>query len=418
MPIKLHQGRKKILELGLITLGMLGFSAVSASANANNLSTEHVNYYQLVKNLEIIPQPQQSNNNQNNGNNTTINNNLPNGDNSNNNNNNGNNQNNVPNNNINGRKSNAYDISQWQGNISNNQAKELKHEVQFMILKVDQGGYEDQDFVNNSAQLNINHVPYGVYDYSVYHNPYQAQQEARAVVNQAPHAKFYVNDSEIDNAGTQLNNSTQAWANEVHALTRKPAVLYSDLSFINNHFSAVTRHVYNAMWIASYGVEPDPSWHYDLWQYTNHAYSPALQQNVDADAFPVGNNKPLSFWTGKYHHKVRAYIHHKSHAKRHHYRKHYHVEGKYHHHVHIYKGYYHTLPKDKWLKVTRRYGINLYNKSNNKVMGRVNKGTVLQVTHYDLSHYRHGYDYRAQGIHWGIPDLFTANTKYMTNHVY
>ncbi|XIF20115.1 MAG: hypothetical protein AJITA_00836 [Acetilactobacillus jinshanensis] len=86
----------------------------------------------------------------------------------------------------------------------------------------------------------------------------------------------------------------------MHQLTKKPAVLYSDMSFMNNNFAPQTRKAYDALWVASYGSEPNFAYHYDLWQYTDNHYSPALNQKVDASVFPDGNNKPLSFWTGKY----------------------------------------------------------------------------------------------------------------------
>lgn len=192
----------------------------------------------------------------------------------------------------------AYDISGWQGAITDQQAAQLKNEVQFMILKAENGGlYEDNDFANNSQALTNAGVPYGVYDYSLYANPEQASAEAQALYQRAPQASFYVNDAEENDAGVQFNAATQAWAQEMHQLTSKPVVLYSGLYFMNNNMTAATRNAYDALWVAAYGSEPATTYHYDLWQYTDHAYSPALGQYIDASVFPDGNNKPLSFWT-------------------------------------------------------------------------------------------------------------------------
>ncbi|XIF20608.1 MAG: hypothetical protein AJITA_01389 [Acetilactobacillus jinshanensis] len=95
----------------------------------------------------------------------------------------------------------------------------------------------------------------------------------------------------------------------MHQLTRKPAVLYSGLNFMNTNFTPQTRNSYDALWIADYGVEPSPSYHYDLWQSADNHYSPALGQSVDASVFPDGNDKPLSFWTGDGHSSSPSLLH-------------------------------------------------------------------------------------------------------------
>ncbi|QBP18957.1 GH25 family lysozyme [Acetilactobacillus jinshanensis] len=194
---------------------------------------------------------------------------------------------------------NAYDISSYQGYVNDNQASRLKNEVNFMILKAENGGlYQDQQFDHNAYEMQKNNIPYGAYDYSTYANPAQAQEEAQALYQRAPQADFYVNDSEENDAGDQYNDSTQAWANEIHQVTRKPAILYSGTYFMNTHTTPQTRNAYDGLWVAQYGAEPNPAYHYDLWQYTDQHYSPALGESVDASVFPDGNDKPMSFWTG------------------------------------------------------------------------------------------------------------------------
>ena len=347
---------------------------------------------------------------------------------------------------------NAYDISQWQGNVSNSQASQLKNEVNFVVLKAENGGLTtDPSFNNNAQTLQNNQVPYGVYDYSLYANQDQARAEADDLYDRAPQAKFYVNDAEQNNAGGNFNASTQAWANEMRQNTRKPVVLYSGLYFMNHNISSATRNDYNALWLADYGVEPNPNYHYDLWQYTDSHYSQALNQKVDASVFPNGNNKPLSFWTGQgrsNHSNVNTntnvtpsnqntgsnndlvIIDPKSNPSNN-------TNSSNHSNVKprrqpknssdnvkpqpkrrriVYNPQYYT--SGHYLKVVARRGINLY-RANGRLIGRVQRGTILTVNHFKTLHYRHlGYITKAVGTHWGAPDLFTSNREYVNIYHY
>lgn len=209
---------------------------------------------------------------------------------------------------------NAYDVSQWQGNISQRQADNLHHEVNFMIVRIQGGDEYDQKEAHNQMIMQRAHMPYGAYSFSYYTSPWHANGEAKELYYRAPKANFYVNDIEQDSAGNTLDQSTYNWGREMHHLTRKPVVLYSDYSYLKNKFSDRTLHEYDAIWLADYGYQPDAPFHYDLWQNSNNTYSPDLQQNVDSDVFPYGYNKELSFWTGSnysprrkhksYHHSV------------------------------------------------------------------------------------------------------------------
>lgn len=204
-------------------------------------------------------------------------------------------------------KTSAYDISQWQGYISPRQAKKLKHEVHFMILRGEYGAKMQDTQLNHNAQLLDKYkIPYGAYDYSMYHNSIQAKQEAKDLINRAPYAKFYVNDAEQNSAGSRFNTATRTWAKTIQKKTHKPAILYSGVAFMNAHMNRSARHAYSAIWLAAYGPQPSSkkgsvnyyAHHYDLWQYSSNHSSRALRQKVDADVIPK-HAKPLSFWTGQ-----------------------------------------------------------------------------------------------------------------------
>lgn len=198
---------------------------------------------------------------------------------------------------VNASHANAYDLSEWQGRINDHQAHRLKREVNFVILRAQYGqNYQDRQLQNSINKMTKHHIPYGVYSYSLYRNNRQASNEASALYNRAPQANFYVNDIEQNNAGPKIDSATQAWAHQMKSLTRRPVVLYSNASFIQQNLMRARRH-YNAVWVASYSKDrPATGYRYDLWQYTSGHYSKALRKRIDASE--ITGNKPKGFWVG------------------------------------------------------------------------------------------------------------------------
>ncbi|MCL0312514.1 hypothetical protein M2S00_05265 [Apilactobacillus sp. TMW 2.2459] len=191
----------------------------------------------------------------------------------------------------------SYDISEWQGKITDNKAQALKNEVKFVILRVQDGMYKDKQLSNNISMMNKYNIPYGVYGFSRYANAAQANEEAQRVYNLAPDARFYVNDYEIA-FNSKTNQATTSWANTMRSINGgKPVVLYSGM-YKMNAFKQSTLNAYDALWLASYSkYMPQPSYSYDLWQFTSQYYSSAMGKKLDANVIPV-NGKPLSFWIG------------------------------------------------------------------------------------------------------------------------
>ena len=200
---------------------------------------------------------------------------------------------------------NAYDLSEWQGRVTSRQARHLKHEVNFVILRAQDGNRRpDYQFRHDARSMQKAHVPYGAYSFALYRNSRTAKQEADNLYYQAPQAKFYVNDIEADRAGRKLKSATESWAREMKKLTTRPVVLYSYANFINSHLRKVTKK-YNATWVAGYSSHrPITRYHYDLWQYTNAHKSRALHKKVDNSVL-VGE-KPLSFWIGNQHQNAQS----------------------------------------------------------------------------------------------------------------
>lgn len=182
------------------------------------------------------------------------------------------------------------DLSEWQGDITTNQAKELKQQNQGLILRVQYGSaYADKVFVHNASILKKENVPFGVYSFSQYLNVNDAKGEATSLYNRAKQydPSFYVNDAEqyTTTSGT-YENATYAWSQKMHKLTSKPVVLYTYRPFYVEYLN--TKKGYDRFWLAAYtSYAPTPR-DYQLWQFTDSHYSMALNKSVDASAVITG----------------------------------------------------------------------------------------------------------------------------------
>ncbi|WP_203619519.1 hypothetical protein [Apilactobacillus nanyangensis] len=189
----------------------------------------------------------------------------------------------------------AYDISEFQGQLSDQQVMNLKNEVKFVVLRMQDGQYHDRQVNNNISLMDKYGIPYGVYSYSRYTNPAQARQEARRLYSLAPNARFYVNDFEIGFTNTS-DQGAVSWAKTMKRLTNQPVIFYSSQSTLDQ-FQQSTLNAYTAVWLANYtNYTPNPRYNYDLWQYTDKYQSKALGEALDADTIPLGGRK-LAFWT-------------------------------------------------------------------------------------------------------------------------
>ncbi|TMT02351.1 hypothetical protein FD688_00140 [Apilactobacillus kunkeei] len=177
----------------------------------------------------------------------------------------------------------VYDLSEWQGRLTNKKAKNLSKEVPFAILRVQYGSrYSDRTFKHNKALLDKYNVPYGVYSFSRYNSSASAAREARDLYHRAPNAKFYVNDFEAASISRSRSNAATAkWVDTLRPLVGSRKILfYSYLSFMKTYASRALSK-YDGYWLASY-TKNEPSIAHVLWQYTDRHYSSALHKKVDA----------------------------------------------------------------------------------------------------------------------------------------
>lgn len=199
----------------------------------------------------------------------------------------------------------AYDISEFQGHLTRQQVLNLKKEVKFVILRVQDGQYHDHQVNNNIRLMQRYGVPYGVYSYSRYTNSRQAAAEARRLHRLAPRARFYVNDFETSYT-RRKEYASNVWAKKMKSLAGgNPIVLYGSKSMLDS-FKPRTLGSYNNVWLADYtNYMPNPRYQYDLWQYTDRYPSNALGERLDADVIPIGG-KDVSYWTkARHYHKKR-----------------------------------------------------------------------------------------------------------------
>jgi len=192
----------------------------------------------------------------------------------------------------------VLDTSEWQGYFTDNQAKALKGETSFMILRVQYGSAKkDATFKHNASLLSKYGVPYGVYSFSRYVSVSDAKNEAKVLYNRAPNAKFYANDFEVNSVlyGSS-NTATKAWYTEMNKLTKKPVVFYSYRSF-QQTYAPTAYKSYDAYWLAGYSSYRPSPYNYALWQNTDKYYSRSLGLSVDHSKV-ITSVHPVSWWIG------------------------------------------------------------------------------------------------------------------------
>ncbi|MCF6515341.1 hypothetical protein GSH19_04120 [Lactobacillus sp. S2-2] len=190
----------------------------------------------------------------------------------------------------------VYDISEWQGKITDAQAQKLKTEVPFLILRVQYGSsYADKTFQANKAMLEKYDIPYGVYSFSQYEDADDAADEAKTLYQKAPNARFYVNDYEDQTVTSgSTDDATLSWLKEMRKYSgNKKVLLYSYQNFMLKYASKAISS-YDGYWLAAY-QSTEPTREHVLWQYTSSEYSAALNKKVDAS---ISSSKPISWFLG------------------------------------------------------------------------------------------------------------------------
>ncbi len=190
-----------------------------------------------------------------------------------------------------------YDVSEHQGVFTDAQVQQLKSEIPFVILRVQQGSeYSDHTFQQNRDLMNKYGVPYGVYSFSMYESPDDAANEARTLYNRAPDARFYVNDYELRTVQSGgADNAAQSWVDTLRPLVGQRKILYYGPTWLMLQDTSNAISSYDGYWIPNYN-ETEPSREHVLWQFASDFHSNALGQNIDASLL---NSKDVNWFIGE-----------------------------------------------------------------------------------------------------------------------
>lgn len=194
----------------------------------------------------------------------------------------------------------VYDMSEWQGQKTEQQFRNVKSEVSGLIIRQQYGS----NYIDKYASYNTNMadkvgIPYGQYAYARFVSAADARQEAKDFYNRSDkNAKFYVLDFEENTVkyGT-TQAAVQAWLDEMKSLTNKHIVFYSYRGFADQYVGQTLINKFDAYWLAAYqGAWPNPR-NYDLWQNKDNQSSVAFATSLDSSLVDT-NRKSVSWWFG------------------------------------------------------------------------------------------------------------------------
>lgn len=194
----------------------------------------------------------------------------------------------------------VYDMSEWQGQKTEQQFKNVKSEVSGLIIRQQYGSnYIDKYASYNTSMADKVGVPYGQYAYARFISADDARQEAKDFYNRSDkNSKFYVLDFEENTVkyGT-TQEAVQAWLNEMKSLTDKHVVFYSYRNFADQYVGQTLINKFDGYWLAAYqGAWPNPR-NYDLWQNKDNQSSVAFATSLDSSLVDT-NRKSVSWWFG------------------------------------------------------------------------------------------------------------------------
>ncbi|MFT8392545.1 MAG: LysM peptidoglycan-binding domain-containing protein [Liquorilactobacillus ghanensis] len=194
----------------------------------------------------------------------------------------------------------VYDVSEWQGQKTEQQFKNVKSEVSGLIIRQQYGSnYIDKYASYNTSMADKVGIPYGQYAYARFVSADDARQEAKDFYNRSDkNAKFYVLDFEENTVkyGT-TQAAVQAWFDEMKSLTNKHIVFYSYREFADQYVGQTLINKFDAYWLAAYqGAWPNPR-NYDLWQNKDNQSSVAFATSLDSSLVDT-NRKSVSWWFG------------------------------------------------------------------------------------------------------------------------
>lgn len=193
-----------------------------------------------------------------------------------------------------GRQYRGIDISEFQGEID---FKEVRRSgIEAVYIRVGAGEYTDEYFAENYERAKAAGLKIGFYHYVTARSVEEGRRQARFFASLAagrePDMRLAMDFEYFGSLSvSQINAISEAYLDELTSLTRREAVIYSDLSNARNIFSRALAEKY-PLWAAQYGAdEPSANGKWREWvgfQYTDEGRVGGIYGNVDRNIFTEG----------------------------------------------------------------------------------------------------------------------------------
>lgn len=193
-----------------------------------------------------------------------------------------------------GRQYRGIDISEFQSEIDFEEVR--RSGIEAVYIRVGAGEYTDEYFAENYERAKAAGLKIGFYHYVTARSVEEGRRQARFFASLAagrePDMRLAMDFEYFGSLSvSQINAISEAYLDELTALTRREAVIYSDLSNARNIFSRALAEKY-PLWAAQYGAdEPSANGKWREWvgfQYTDEGRVDGIYGNVDRNIFTEG----------------------------------------------------------------------------------------------------------------------------------
>ena len=193
-----------------------------------------------------------------------------------------------------GRQYRGIDISEFQGEIDLEEVR--RSGIEAVYIRVGAGEYTDEYFAENYERAKAAGLKIGFYHYVTARSVDEGRRQARFFASLAagrePDMRLAMDFEYFGSLSvSQINAISEAYLDELTALMKREAVIYSDLSNARNIFSRALAEKY-PLWAAQYGAdEPSANGKWREWvgfQYTDEGRVGGIYGNVDRNIFTEG----------------------------------------------------------------------------------------------------------------------------------
>lgn len=193
-----------------------------------------------------------------------------------------------------GRQYRGIDISEFQGEIDFEEVR--RSGIEAVYIRAGAGEYTDEYFAENYERAKTAGLKIGFYHYVTARSVEEGRRQARFFASLAagrePDMRLAMDFEYFGSLSvSQINAISEAYLDELTALTKREAVIYSDLSNARNIFSRALAEKY-PLWAAQYGAdEPSANGKWREWvgfQYTDEGRVGGIYGNVDRNIFTEG----------------------------------------------------------------------------------------------------------------------------------